>query len=136
LRFAQRHLAKTLTELVHGAEVESQAATVAAVLFGAEGGAAASPRSLDAAALSMLAAELPSEVAPQASDATLVDLVLAAGFATSKSEARRLIEQGGISVNGEGAADPTTSATHFAPLADGSLLLRKGRRDYRILRAR
>ncbi len=136
LRYAQRHLAKTLTALVHGAEVESQAATVAAVLFGAEGGAAASPRSLDAAALSMLAAELPSELAPQASDATLIDLVLAAGFATSKSEARRLIEQGGISVNGEGAADPTTSAAHFAPLADGSLLLRKGRRDYRILRAR
>ncbi|MFM9128669.1 MAG: S4 domain-containing protein, partial [Candidatus Limnocylindrus sp.] len=53
---------------------------------------------------------------------------------TSKSEARRLIEQGGVSVNGAPAQDASAAATSFAPLADGSLLLRKGRRDYRLLR--
>ena len=64
----------------------------------------------------------------------MLDLVIAAGFAHSKSEARRLVEQGGISINGEAAGEPAASAQSVAPLADGSLLLRKGRRDYRMLR--
>ena len=72
---------------------------------------------------------------PQAADATLVDAVIAAGLATSKGEARRLIDQGGISVNGSPATDATAAITTFAPLADGSLLIRKGRREHRILRA-
>jgi tyrosyl-tRNA synthetase len=64
----------------------------------------------------------------------LVDLVIAAELTTSKGEARRLIEQGGVSVNGVAAPDGAAKATSFTPLADGSLLLRKGRRDYRLLR--
>ena len=132
LRTAQRHLAKTLTTLVHGADHAARAAAVAEALFGrsAEG----SLRGLDAAALAMIGRELPSAPLPEGGEATLVDLVLAAGFAQSKGEARRLIEQGGISVNGDPAGDPGAAAEGFAPLADGSLLLRKGRRDYRALR--
>jgi tyrosyl-tRNA synthetase len=65
-----------------------------------------------------------------------VDLVLAAGHATSKSEARRLIAQGGISVNGLAAVDAAMAAGSFEPLVDGSLLVRKGRRDYRRLEGR
>ena len=53
--------------------------------------------------------------------------------ASQAEEARRLIEQGGFSVNGVVAGDPTAAAGSFAPLADGSLLVRKGRRDYRRL---
>ena len=82
----------------------------------------------------MLAQELPTNPRPEAADASLVDLVIATGFATSKSEARRLVEQGGITVNGAAATDPTAPAASFSPLADGSLLVRKGRRDYRMLR--
>ena len=82
----------------------------------------------------MLAGELPTSDLPVAADATLVDLVIAAGLATSKSEARRLIEQGGVSVNGASATDLAATTSSFSPLADGSLLLRKGRRDYRLLR--
>jgi tyrosyl-tRNA synthetase len=82
----------------------------------------------------MLAGELPTSALPASVDATLIDLVIAAALATSKSEARRLIEQGGVSVNGAAAPDGTAAASSFAPLADGSLLLRKGRRDYRLLR--
>jgi hypothetical protein len=37
-------------------------------------------------------------------------------------------------VNGVPAPDSSAAASSFAPLADGSLLLRKGRRDYRLLR--
>jgi tyrosyl-tRNA synthetase len=78
---------------------------------------------------------LPTAPLPSAAEATLIDLVIAAGFAASKSEARRLVEQGGVSINGDAAADPNALGSSFGRLSDGSLLLRKGRRDYRMLRA-
>jgi len=134
-RTGQRRLATAVTALVHGESEEARARTVAETLFGGPEGRGSDPRALDAAGLASLASEIPSAPLPAGADATLLDLVLAAGFATSKSEARRLVEQGGISVNGEAAGDPAASASSFVRLADGSLLLRKGRRDYRMLRA-
>ena len=133
-RRAQRHLARSVTRMVHGSDLEARAAEVADALFGSGEGGAPDPRRLTAEALQMLAQELPTSPRPEAADASLVDLVIATGFAASKSEARRLIEQGGITVNGAAAADPTAPAASFSPLADGSLLVRKGRRDYRMLR--
>ena len=120
--------------MVHGSDREARAAEVADALFGGGEGGAPDPRRLTEEALQMLAQELPAHPLPAAADASLVDLVIATGFATSKSEARRLIEQGGISVNGAAAADAAAPASSFSPLADGSLLVRKGRRDYRMLR--
>lgn len=133
-RRAQRHLARTVTSMVHGAEVEARAAAVADALFGDGEGGTPDLRALTAEALTMLAGELPTSALPASGEATLIDLVIAAALATSKSEARRLIEQGGVSVNGAAAPDGTAAASSFTPLADGSLLLRKGRRDYRLLR--
>lgn len=133
-RRAQRYLARSVTRMVHGDEVEARAAAVADALFGDGEGGAPDLRALTGEALTMLAHELPTGGLPTATEATLVDLVIAAGFSTSKSEARRLIEQGGVSVNGSPAPDGAAPAASFAPLADGSLLLRKGRRDYRLLR--
>ena len=133
-RRAQRHLARTVTSMVHGTDVEARAATVADALFGDGEGGTPDLRALTAEALVMLAGELPTSDLPVAADSTLVDLVIAAGLATSKSEARRLIEQGGVSVNGAPAPDGAAASSSFTPLADGSLLLRKGRRDYRLLR--
>lgn len=135
LRKAQRHLAQTLTTLVHGAEAATTAAQVADTLFG-RGDDPTDLRALDATALRVIARELPSAPLPTGMDVTLVDLVLAAGHATSKSEARRLIAQGGISVNGLAAVDAAMAAGSFEPLVDGSLLVRKGRRDYRRLEGR
>jgi tyrosyl-tRNA synthetase len=133
-RRAQRHLARSVTSMVHGADLEARAAAVADALFGNGEGGAPDVRGLTGDALAMLANELPSSTLPTSEEATLTDLVIAAGFGSSKGEARRLIEQGGISVNGEPAPNAAAATTTFAPLADGSLLLRKGRRDYRLLR--
>ena len=134
-RTGQRRLATAVTALVHGESEEARARTVAETLFGGPEGRGSDPRALDAAGLASLASEIPTAPLPAGADATLLDLVIAAGFATSQSEARRLVEQGGISVNGVAAGAPAASASSFVRLADGSLLLRKGRRDYRMLRA-
>ncbi len=134
-RAGQRRLATAVTALVHGESEELRARQVAETLFGGPEGRGTDPRALDAAGLATLAAELPTAPLPTEAGATLTDLVIAVGYATSKGEARRLVEQGGISVNGEVADAPNLPASSYVRLSDGSLLLRKGRRDYRMLRA-
>lgn len=58
---------------------------------------------------------------------TLADLVVAANFANSKSEARRLIEQGGVKIDGEPYKQPTEAVSVKAPftLQVGKLKLAK-----------
>ena len=57
--------------------------------------------------------ELPSDMATViiAPGASAVDFLVASGLASSKSEARRLIRQGGVSVNGERLSDGAAPAT-------------------------
>ena len=59
----------------------------------------------------------------------LVDLLVTAGLAKSKSDARRLIGQGGASVNGTVVADLEAQVT-AADLQDDALLLRAGKKRY------
>ena len=61
-------------------------------------------------------------------DAQLAALVLSSGAAASNGEAKRLIKQGAVSINGEKAAGPTAS------IADGDVL-RVGKRQWRRIRA-
>jgi tyrosyl-tRNA synthetase len=65
----------------------------------------------------------------------LLDALVALKLAASKSAARRVVEQGGVYVNGQRAsADTDLAATK--PLAGGYHLLRKGARDYGLIRRR
>jgi tyrosyl-tRNA synthetase len=59
----------------------------------------------------------------------LIDLLVTAGLAKSKSEARRLITQGGAAVNGETVTDIEARVTD-ANLRDGVLLLRAGKKRF------
>jgi tyrosyl-tRNA synthetase len=60
--------------------------------------------------------------------------VVTAGLAASKSEARRLIEQGAVYVNGERATD-VARKLGGSDWPKGHVLLRKGKKDYALLRA-
>ena len=81
----------------------------------------------------MLAQEIPT--AALTGDAvTLVDAVVATGLAKSKSEARRQIEQGGVYLNQEREGDPNRVLQSADWLAGGNVLLRKGKKDYALLR--
>lgn len=60
---------------------------------------------------------------------TLPDLLAALGLVTSKSEARRLAAQGGVSIDGEKVTDVTTPL----PLRDG-MLIKVGKRSLARLR--
>lgn len=91
-REAQRRLAFEVTELVHSQSEAVAAQDAAIALFGA-----GDIRSLDAKTLRSALDELPNAEVSKGS--LVVDALLATGLCESKSEARRAIEQGGVSVN-------------------------------------
>jgi tyrosyl-tRNA synthetase len=89
---------------------------------------------LSARALEVLAAEIPYADVPRADAFDTLDLFFAVRIAPSKGAIRRLLEQGGLSVNGRKlpATDRTIPATDALP--GGYFLLRKGARDYALAR--
>jgi tyrosyl-tRNA synthetase len=126
-REAQHTLAADVTTAVHGAAATESAVAAGAVLFDDR-----DPREVGRPVLEMLAAEIPTaNVGPGSS---LLDAVSASGLTKSKSEARRQIEQGGIYVNRERRNDPAAALADGDWLAGGFVLLRKGKKEWALLR--
>ncbi len=124
-RAAQTFLATDVTTRAHGPDAASSAAAAAGVLFGDFDPRGAGPRVFE-----ILAQEIPTTAVAR-DVVTLVDAVVQTGLAKSKSEARRAIEQGGIYVNQQRAEEITPADW----IGGGSLLLRKGKKDYALLKA-
>ncbi|HEX3533862.1 MAG TPA: tyrosine--tRNA ligase [Gemmatimonadaceae bacterium] len=125
-REAQQALARDMTARVHGDEAARVAEEVSRVLFGK-----AEPASLTEPVLRALSEEVPFAESREAPG--LLDALVTLKLAASKGAARRLIEQGGVYLNGQRATvDTSLSAT--AALKGGYHLLRKGARDYGLLR--
>ena len=129
LRLAQRVLADDVTALVHGAEEAARAARSAAVLFTPD------VASLDDATLAAALADAPTVGLP-AEGLTVVEALVAGGLAASGGAARRLVDQGGVSVNGLkiGPAEAERRLTPADALHGRYLLLRRGKRDQVVLR--
>ena len=84
-------LAHELTEMVHGKEEADKAEAAAKALFSGEG----DDENMPTTELE----DVPAE------GVAILDAMLAAGLIASKGEGRRLIEQGGVSLNGEKVTD-------------------------------
>ncbi|MEQ1693439.1 MAG: tyrosine--tRNA ligase, partial [Gemmatimonas sp.] len=134
-RAAQRTLATDVTTRVHGAEAARVAREVSLLLF-----EKADPSALSDAALEALRVEIPFASYAPADDAVAavdgVDIgecLTALGMAASRGAAKRLLEQGGVSVNGAklSASDRTVARDRL--LRGRYLLLRKGARDYGLV---
>lgn len=72
--------------------------------------------------------ELPDEIPSirlEEASLPIIDLLALAGLASSRGEARRLIEQGGIKVGGQPIGDPST----IIALSDG-LIIQRGKRQF------
>jgi len=138
-RAAQRELARDVTRRVHGDAAVRAAEEVAAFFFGG-----ADPATLSEEAFAVLRAEAPfaeaaaSELAGE-SEVTfdVLKLLTTSGLAPSNGAARRLLEQGGVSVNKKklGGTDRFVPAGESL-LAGGHLIVGKGKRDYAVLRVR
>ena len=128
-RDAQQRLALDVTARVHGEDAARTAAEVSTILF-----AGGDPRTLTSHALGVLAAEIPCAEVPHAESFDTIDLFVAARVAPSKGAIRRLLEQGGLSVNGRKLAATDRAIARSEALPAGYFLLRKGARDYALAR--
>jgi tyrosyl-tRNA synthetase len=116
IRRAKEVLAFEVTALTHGAEAARHARETARSLFGGDGVAADMPQ---------------TAIARQrlSTGVSAVDLLVEAGLAASRSAARRLIEQGGASLNGIRLSDSDVLITD-ADVQDGAVILRAGKKRY------
>jgi len=134
-RAAQRALADAVTTMVHGEEQTRAAAEVSGILFGG-----AEARTLSPAALALLRrevpfAQVPFDAAPAVPGALadVLDLLVATGLAASRGAAKRLVEQGGVRVNGERRGMDARLVLQSDLLPGQHVLLRKGARDYALV---
>ncbi len=127
-RAAQHALAEDVTRRVHGADAARVARELSGLLFGG-----ADPATLSPVALQALAGEVPfAEVV----STDVLDLLIATNLAASKGAARRLLEQGGVYVNGVRMESGSRDIPADRRLAGGHVLLRKGAREYALVRMR
>ena len=132
-RHCQRRLAADITRWVHGEIGLRRAEVATGLMFG--GGL----DELHDADLDPLAGEIGCTDVPRAElegGVNVVDLLVRAGLTTSKGEARRLLGQGGVSVGKERGVGIDRSVTLADLGTESYLLLRSGKKNYRLIRAR
>lgn len=111
---AKKVLAFEVTKLIHGEEEALKAKSAAEALFA--GGSDMS--------------NVPTASIPETMiGSQLLDVLVAAKIIPSKGEGKRLIQQGGLSVNNEKVTDINFAVTeeHFA---EGSMLVKRGKKNY------
>ena len=87
---AKRRMAFEITKLIHGEDVAKAAADTAMSLFSGAGNTA----------------DMPTATIKMKSPMGVLDFLCESGLFTSKSEARRNVEQGGIQIDGNKITDP------------------------------
>ena len=130
-RVAQRRLALELTRLVHGPSEAEAAEAASAVLFGT------AVVDLGPEAFTTLEREVATTTISRErlhAGIDLATLVAETGLATSLSEARRSLAQGGIYVNAQRAAGEGAMVSSSDLRHDRWLLLRRGRRAHHLVR--
>jgi len=131
-REAQRTLAREATTLLHGEEALRHAEEASQALFSGD------VRGLDAEMLDEVFASVPSS--RHAKDelsgdgASLVEVLAGTPLAGSKSEARRHLQAGAVSVNGERVEDPHAHLATDDLLHGAVILLRRGKKAWHVTR--
>ncbi len=117
LNTAKEILAFELTKLVHGEEEAKKAQEAARALFGAG-------TNTD---------NMPSTLLSEddfAEDVTVLDLLTKCGLIPSRKEGRRLIQQGGVSIDGEKVQDPFAKVTKDMFSENGYVVIKKGKKVF------
>lgn len=130
-REAQRTLAREVTTMVHGVEETERAIRASGVLFGSSLLAASADEILT------VFEDVPSvEVERSAlrSGVRTTELTVRAGLAASRSEATRLIKQGGLYVNDNPVTEERGSVTLDHAIDGRVIVLRKGQRERRLVK--
>ena len=113
LNQAKERLAFELTRMIHGDEEAQKCLEAARSIFSAAGNADNMPST------TILAAELKD------GSIGLLTLLVKCGLASSNGEARRLVQQGGVLLDGSGVTDPTMQVK-----LDHEVVIKKGKKVF------
>ncbi len=114
IREAKKLLAFEVTKLVHGEEDAIKAKQTAEELFSNKG----------------ISENMPTvELSKEILDINVIDFILETKLISSKSEIRRLIEQGGISINQDKVAD-TNLVINNDFIEDNFIVIQKGKKQF------
>ena len=130
-RVAQRELARELTTWVHGAEETARVEEASRIMFG---GSLEGVKERTLELLTKVVPVVEIDRAELANGIGLIDL-LCRTVADSKSAARRLVQQGGAYVNNVRISDAERKVTTADLVTPTLLVIRGGRKDYRLVRA-
>ncbi|MDH3223366.1 MAG: tyrosine--tRNA ligase [Gemmatimonadota bacterium] len=129
-RAAQRRLAEEVTDRVHGPDLRARAERASEVLFGG------SLEGLSAEEIADVFADVPSSQIDRGRLTAGVDVATVlseAGAVSSKGEARRLIQGGGVYLNAERVTDSAVVLTDQDALHGRYLVFRVGKRRYHLV---
>jgi len=118
LNKAKEILAYELTNLVHGEEEAKKAQEGARALFAGDADTAHMPTT-----------ELADEDFSEEGTIDLISMLVKAGMVPTRSEGRRAIEQGGVSIDGEKITDVKYAVAKDALTGDG-VVLKKGKKKF------
>ncbi|HEY0190030.1 MAG TPA: tyrosine--tRNA ligase [Kofleriaceae bacterium] len=129
-RLAQRELARAMTTWVHGETALAQVERASRVMFG---------EALDGltdADLAMIASTVGVVDVPRAELSAGINLIdlLTRTVSSSKSEARRLVTQGGAYINNQRVSQVDRQVSLADLATETMLVVRGGRKDYRLVR--
>ena len=129
-RGAQRALAREMTTIVHGADAEASARKASEILFGG------SVDGVSEQTFEDVVGEVPTHQLGRAqlegAGTPVVDLLVLAGLAPSKGQARKDLEAGGVYLNNIRVDRPTRAVTTDDLLFGKHVLLRRGKRNYAV----
>ena len=118
INHAKEVLAFEVTKLIHGEEAAKEALDAAKALFAGAGNEDAMPT---------------TELNPSDLPIGLLQLMTDVGLTQSNGEARRLVKQGGVSVNDEKISDVSLEITEDL-FDEGKIIIKKGKKNFhRIL---
>ncbi|HBE76576.1 MAG TPA: tyrosine--tRNA ligase, partial [Firmicutes bacterium] len=117
---AKKILAYEVTKLTHGEEEAKKAEQAAHALFSGV-----------VNEQMVTAIELPQ--AELEKGFKIIDLVVFATLAATRSEAKRLLEQGGIALNDQKISD-LNRTIEINDFNDGKLTLKKGKKDFQVIK--
>ncbi|HRF00179.1 MAG TPA: tyrosine--tRNA ligase [Pirellulaceae bacterium] len=131
-RPSQKRLAEAMTELIHGADGLERARRATSVLFGAE------IDRLSDGELAEIFADVPSRDLPAerigGDGLPVLDAFVEAGLCSSKSDARRLLGQGGLYVSNRVLSESRGNLTSDDLASPTTMVLRSGKKKYALLR--
>jgi tyrosyl-tRNA synthetase len=130
-RDAHKALAKSMTDMIHGPSATADAIRASDILFGGNLEGIAENTFND------VVGEVPSKSISRpdldGQGKSLLDLLVLSGLATSKGQARKDVESGGIYVNNVRENRTQHQLTSHDLLFGRHLLLRKGKRNYVVI---